>query len=107
VLRHVLCSRIERDDADTVRVEGLKCSLPWILIEYEELVVPYVFEPLAQKTLDNSKVEGAPNFVQSVRLDVECDSVVVTVEVATLILVPNYTMPTTDVVVASCLDHSV
>ena len=76
-----------------------------IFAPQHHLVVPMYFEPLAQTLLDLGEVDDTPHPIQRRRCANKVNTIVVSVQVTALALVPDDTVPHTDIVVALYCNH--
>ena len=101
----LLCRRIEGDDAQIIRHQLTQLGKQRIFAPQHHLVVPVCFEPLAQTLLDLGEVDDTPHPIQLRRCANKVNTIVVSVQVTALALVPNDTVPHTDIVVALYCNH--
>ena len=101
----LLCRRIEGDDTQIVGNELPQLGKQRIFAPQHHLVVPVCFEPLAQTLLDLGEVDDTPHPIQLRRCADKVNTIVVSVQVTALALVPDDTVPHTDIVVALYCNH--
>ena len=70
----------------------------------EEVMIPDVLQPLTESRLDDRKVDHATDAVEISRA-LECNSIVVTMEMSALRFVPINSMTARDIVIAGTEDH--
>ncbi len=101
----LLRRRIEGDNAQIVGNELPQLREQRVFAPQHHLVVPLLFEPLTQTLLDLGEVDDTPHPIQRRSCADKVNTIVVPVQVTTLALVPDDTVPHTDIVVALYCNH--
>ena len=101
----LLRRRIEGDDAQIVGHQLTELWAQRIFTPQHHLMIPLHFEPLTQTRLDLREVYDTPHPIQLRRCADKVNTIVVSVQVTALALVPDDTVPHTDIVVALYCNH--